>query len=211
MPSTAPRDAVAAAVTLTTSGENEPGFFTAFGAGAVPWSSSLNIDTPDSTRAATVVVPVSGGGLSIYSSSGGHMIVDFLGLLHRGQRSVVRGRPVRPDDTHPSGRHPHHRCPGADRVAPGSRHRRGRRRQPGDDRIGSGRATRSSTPPAHRCRPRPASTPCAPPRPCRTWPSRGPRRQVWPSTRSRVRTTCSTRRATSRARPSPRLRRCRVR
>jgi hypothetical protein len=81
LPATAPRDAVAAAVTLTTSGDNEPGFFTAFGAGSVPWSSSLNVDTPDSTRAATVVVPVSGGGLSVFSSSGGHMIVDFLGYF----------------------------------------------------------------------------------------------------------------------------------
>ncbi len=81
LPTSAPRDAVAAAVTLTTSGDNEPGFFTAFGAGSVPWSSSLNVDTPDSTRAATVVVPVSGGGLSVFSSSGGHMIVDFLGYF----------------------------------------------------------------------------------------------------------------------------------
>jgi hypothetical protein len=81
LPPDIPRDAVAAAVTLTTSGDNEPGFFTAFGAGSVPWSSSLNIDAPDSTRAATVVVPVSGGGISVFSSSGGHMIVDFLGYF----------------------------------------------------------------------------------------------------------------------------------
>ncbi|MCU1362073.1 MAG: hypothetical protein JWN99_3362 [Ilumatobacteraceae bacterium] len=81
LPATAPRDAIAAAVTLTTSGENEPGFFTAFGAGAVPWSSSLNVDTPDSTRAATVVIPVTGGGMSVFSSNGGHLIVDFLGYF----------------------------------------------------------------------------------------------------------------------------------
>jgi hypothetical protein len=81
LPASAPRDAIAAAVTLTTSGDNEPGFFTAFGAGAVPWSSSLNIDTPDSTRAATVVIPVTGGGLSVFSSNGGHLIVDFLGYF----------------------------------------------------------------------------------------------------------------------------------
>ena len=174
LPATAPRDAVAAAVTLTTSGENEPGFFTAFGAGSVPWSSSLNVDTPDSTRAATVVVPVSGGGLSVFSSGGGHLIVDFLGYFTGASAAssedglFVPMTPKRLLDTRSAGR------PRRRRVAAGARHRRRRRRQHHDDRGGPTRLSgglRRRHPAAGR---RPASTPCAPARPCRTWPSRAP-------------------------------------
>ena len=114
---------MAAAVTLTTSGENEPGFFTAFGAGSVPWSSSLNIDTRrlDPRR--------HGRGarvrwrLSVFSSGGGHMIVDFLGYFTGASAAVsedglfVPMSPKRLVDTRTTG------GLGADRVAAGARHR----------------------------------------------------------------------------------------
>ena len=75
-----PADALAVVVTLTTAQQNSPGYFTAFASGMrVPLAASLTVDTPNSVRGATVVVPVSASGLSVFSSSGGHLVVDFVG------------------------------------------------------------------------------------------------------------------------------------
>ena len=82
LPPSVPADAVAVVITLTTAQYNRPGYFTAFASGgAVPLAASLTVDEADSVRGATVVVPVSSAGLSVYSSSGGHLIVDFLGYF----------------------------------------------------------------------------------------------------------------------------------
>ena len=82
LPGSVPADAVGAVVTLSTAESNVPGFMTAFsGKGPVPWAASLTVDAPNVIRSATVIVPVNAGGMSVYLSAGGHVIVDFLGYF----------------------------------------------------------------------------------------------------------------------------------
>jgi len=82
LPSSIPADAIGAAITLSTADSNVPGFMTAFsGKGPVPWAASLTVDSTNVLRSATVIVPVTAGGLAIYLSAGGHVIVDFLGYF----------------------------------------------------------------------------------------------------------------------------------
>ncbi len=82
MPSGVPADAIGAVVTLSTAESNVPGFMTAFsGSGPVPWAASLTVDAPNVMRSATVIVPVNAGGMSVYLSAGGHVIIDFLGYF----------------------------------------------------------------------------------------------------------------------------------
>ncbi|MGH9133009.1 MAG: hypothetical protein ACRDZZ_03670 [Ilumatobacteraceae bacterium] len=79
-PAGIPADAIALAINVTTTSPNEPGFFTAHPAGSpLPEASLLNTDRGDQTRAAASITPVSEGGLTIYSHSGGHLIVDVTG------------------------------------------------------------------------------------------------------------------------------------
>jgi hypothetical protein len=80
LPAGVPADAVALAINVTTTGPNAPGFFTAHPAGSpLPEASLLNTERSAQTRAAASIVPVSSGGLSVYSHSGGHLIIDVTG------------------------------------------------------------------------------------------------------------------------------------
>ncbi|MEY2973762.1 MAG: hypothetical protein RIR49_182 [Actinomycetota bacterium] len=80
-----PADATSVVVNVTTTGTQARGYFTCFplDRAAVPDSSNLNVDGPDQTRAAAAVVKVaasgSARGFQVWSSSGGHVIVDLLG------------------------------------------------------------------------------------------------------------------------------------
>ena len=79
-PAGVPSDAIALAINITTTAPNQPGFFTAFPAGtARPEASLLNTDRSGQTRAAASITPISPGGLSVYSHSGGHLIIDVTG------------------------------------------------------------------------------------------------------------------------------------
>jgi len=85
LPGSVPADAIGAVVTLSTAESNVPGFMTAFsGRGPVPWAASLTVDAPNVMRSATVIVPVNAGGISVFLSAGGHVIVDFLGYFTGG-------------------------------------------------------------------------------------------------------------------------------
>ncbi len=75
------KGATAAMVTLTGTGPNNPGFFTAWAEGRVPDTSTVNLPTPDSTRATTAIVPLSDQSLKVYSSHGGNLIVDVVGFF----------------------------------------------------------------------------------------------------------------------------------
>ena len=80
LPPDVPADASALAITLTTTESRGPGFLTAFPAGVGrPPTSSLNTDSAGQTRAAGLIVASTASGLSIYSLSGGHVIVDVTG------------------------------------------------------------------------------------------------------------------------------------
>ena len=80
LPAGVPHDATAVAVNLTTTASPGFGYFTAFPSGAArPNASVLTTSAADQVRAASTIVPVSAAGLSIYSSAGGHLIVDVTG------------------------------------------------------------------------------------------------------------------------------------
>jgi hypothetical protein len=75
-----PADAIALAINVTTTSPNQPGFFTAYAAGSpLPEASLLNTDRAGQTRAASSIAPVSSSGLSVYSHSGGNVIIDVTG------------------------------------------------------------------------------------------------------------------------------------
>lgn len=106
-----PADATAVVVNLTTTGTTGRGFFTCFplDRSTVPDSSNLNVDGADQTRAAAAVAKIAsvGGarGFQVWSSAGGHVIVDLLGYYTGDTASVstdglfVPADPVRIVDT----------------------------------------------------------------------------------------------------------------
>lgn len=82
LPTTVPPDAIAVAVNITATEGTTAGFLTAYPAGAVrPFASVLNTSAAGQTRATAAVVPVSAAGFSIFSSSGGHIVVDIAGYF----------------------------------------------------------------------------------------------------------------------------------
>lgn len=81
-----PASASAVVVNLTVTESNGAGFWAAFPAGGtVPQSSSLNTDGANQTRANQAILPlgqVNGTlGIDVFSSSGGHLIVDVAGYF----------------------------------------------------------------------------------------------------------------------------------
>ncbi len=77
-----PPGAGAVMVTITTTESAGPGYVTVWdGSGAMPEASVLNTDASGQTRAATVVVPITGGRFSVFSSAGGHVLVDLAGYF----------------------------------------------------------------------------------------------------------------------------------
>ena len=81
LPSAVPADAIAAIVTLTSTLPNQPGYFTAFADGPQPLTSTLNVATPNSTRASTAIVPIANRNMRVYSSGGGNLVVDLVGYF----------------------------------------------------------------------------------------------------------------------------------
>ena len=82
LPAGVPSDAQGVSVNLTVTESAGPGFATVYPAGALrPFSSSLNLDRRGQTRAGGVIVPVRSGGLEIYLSGGGHVVVDVNGYV----------------------------------------------------------------------------------------------------------------------------------
>ena len=78
-----PSDALAVVVTITAV-DAQPGYWTAFAAGAAsPWASNLNIDLPFQTRSGQAIVPVSTidgvAAIDVFSQSGGHLVIDVAG------------------------------------------------------------------------------------------------------------------------------------
>jgi uncharacterized protein YkwD len=77
-----PGDAIALALNVTITESSGPGFVTEFPAGRqMPTSSILNVDQANQTRAAAGIFPVSSGGVVLYLSGGGHIVVDLLGYF----------------------------------------------------------------------------------------------------------------------------------
>lgn len=81
-----PATASAVVVNLTVTECNGAGFWTGYGAGgSQPNSSSLNTDGPNQTRANQAILPIgtvgSVRGIDVFSSSGGHLVVDVAGYF----------------------------------------------------------------------------------------------------------------------------------
>ena len=111
LPADVPADATAVFVNLTTTSSLGYGFFTAYAAGTPrPATSVLNTDGAGQTRAAGIIVPVSGDGFEVYSSTGGHVIVDIAGYFtgptapESSNGLLVLVDPVRVMDTRSDGR-----------------------------------------------------------------------------------------------------------
>jgi hypothetical protein len=81
LPASVPADAVAAAVTLTSTAPNRAGFFTAWPNGNRPDTSTLNVPFADATRASTAIVPLGNRSFEVYASGGGELIVDLVGYF----------------------------------------------------------------------------------------------------------------------------------
>ncbi len=78
-----PDGTVAVAVTITSTETQGNGYFSAYASGSArPTTSVLNIDRVGQTRAASSIVPLSGGGeFDVYTRSGDHVIVDIMGYF----------------------------------------------------------------------------------------------------------------------------------
>lgn len=76
-----PASEVSSVVLSVTSVDSSPGFLTVWSAGQErPTTSNLNIDFTGQTHAAHVVVPVgTGGSVNLFTSGGGHLLVDVVG------------------------------------------------------------------------------------------------------------------------------------
>lgn len=82
LPSSVSSDAVAVAVNVTATGSTAGGYVAAYAAGAtLPETSAVNTDGPGQTRAASAIVPVSPGGLELFTSDTTHLIVDVVGFF----------------------------------------------------------------------------------------------------------------------------------
>jgi Zinc carboxypeptidase len=82
LPPNVPADATALALNLTFTDTKAAGYFTVWPAGRIrPPTSSGNSDGPGQTRALFAVVPVSATGVSIFTQSGAHVVVDVTGYF----------------------------------------------------------------------------------------------------------------------------------
>jgi len=111
LPAEIPTDTSAVFVNLTTTASPGFGYFTAYAAGAPrPSASVLNTDGVGQTRASGAIVPVNGAGFDVYSSTGGHLIVDTIGYFtgpsapESADGLLVLATPTRMMDTRSDGR-----------------------------------------------------------------------------------------------------------
>ena len=73
-------DAIAVVLNVTVTAATAAGYWTAFAAGTPrPVASNLNVTTAGQTIANQVITPIAGGSASIFSQSGGDLIVDIAG------------------------------------------------------------------------------------------------------------------------------------
>lgn len=79
LPKSVGGNASAAVVTLTSTAPNSPGHFTAYTGSTRPVTAALNVSSANSTRGTTAIVPVEDRKVNIYSSGGGHLVVDIVG------------------------------------------------------------------------------------------------------------------------------------
>ncbi len=75
-----PADAAAAALKVTVTDSTGSGFWTVYPTGSTrPTASNLNVDGAGSTIANQVLAPLNGGQTTVYSQSGGNLVIDLVG------------------------------------------------------------------------------------------------------------------------------------
>ena len=75
-----PADAAAAALNVTVTDSTASGYWTVYPAGSTrPTASNLNVNGAGSTIANQVIAPLSGGQTTIYTQSGGDLVIDLVG------------------------------------------------------------------------------------------------------------------------------------
>jgi LPXTG-site transpeptidase (sortase) family protein len=75
-----PTDALAAVLNVTVTAATGAGYWTVFADGApLPGTSNLNVDVAGQTIPNQVLAPMSNGAIDIFTSAGGHVIVDVAG------------------------------------------------------------------------------------------------------------------------------------
>ena len=80
LPAGVPAGASALSLTITVTESSGPGFVTTYPSSSTrPTASVLNLDAAGQTRAAGGIHPVDAGGLAIFLSGGGHVVVDITG------------------------------------------------------------------------------------------------------------------------------------
>lgn len=93
-----PAGADAAALTITATDPAAPGYVTAWGDGARPATSTLNLDEPAQTRANAAIVPVGiDGSVRLFTQTGAHLVVDLTGVFtSSGPAAAGRFEPLGP-------------------------------------------------------------------------------------------------------------------
>ncbi len=101
-----PDDAIAVAISITTTDTRGRGFFVAYPAGvARPTASNLNVDGAGQTRTGSAVVALGRDGFDVYTRGGDHVIVDLTGYFTGADAALtsdglfVAGVPGRAVDT----------------------------------------------------------------------------------------------------------------
>ncbi|MFN8023596.1 MAG: polysaccharide deacetylase family protein [Acidimicrobiales bacterium] len=99
LPAGVPAGASALSLTITVTESSGPGFVTTYpSASTRPNASVLNLDAAGETRAAGGIHPVDAGGLTIYMSGGGHVVVDITGWFTGATASVSSAGLFTPTD-----------------------------------------------------------------------------------------------------------------
>jgi hypothetical protein len=89
-----PGDATAVAINITVTQPDRASFAQVLPTLAAPIGgfSNLNLDAAGQTRANFAIVPLSAGSISIYSTGGGHVVVDLVGWFRDAPDEVREGR-----------------------------------------------------------------------------------------------------------------------
>lgn len=97
-----PNNAAAAALNVTVTGAQQPGFLTVYPCGATrPNASSLNYGVGDTVANAVIARPGSGGRVCVFASGAAHVIVDVGGSFPAGGPVDSLAAPARVLDTRP--------------------------------------------------------------------------------------------------------------
>ncbi len=99
-------DAIAVVLNVTVTDATAPGYWTAFATGTTrPVASNLNVIEAGQTVPNQVITPLSEGRATIFSQSGGHLIIDISGYYTGASSARGRRGTVRAGDAVPLARH----------------------------------------------------------------------------------------------------------